>query len=136
LSGLIESGEEIEIYWGYYDRFQAQRGDIVAYRYAGNLAPLIKIIHGMPGDTFALVENTEDGLWYLMINGEALRTSSGQRYALSEDRAKLLRQYEKDYQGTIPQGAFIILGNNPRGSVDSSQFGFASKNNFLGKVGR
>ena len=47
---------------------------------------------------------------------------------------RLLALYEKDYQGVIPAGAFLILGNAPGGSLDSTQFGLVSQEDLEGKV--
>jgi len=133
LSGIIDNGEEIIIYWGYYDKYPIERGDVVAYQHAGNKAPIIKKVYATPGDDFAIVDD-DDGQYRLLINGELARTSLGEPYRFNEKRGGLLAQYEKDYGGVVPDGAVIILGNLSNGTMDSSMFGLASMKNILGKA--
>jgi type IV secretory pathway protease TraF len=46
----------------------------------------------------------------------------------------MLSLYEKDYKGIIPQNTYLILGDQPSGSVDSSVFGLVDKSDILGKA--
>jgi signal peptidase I len=132
LEPLIKDGETIEVLFGYYDCNPIQRNDIVIYFYAGNKNPIIKIVKGIPGDKFSL-KKTNNG-WYILINGEILKNSENQPYILNEQGYRLLSLYEKDYKGIIPEDTYLILGNLPQGSLDSSHFGFVGKKDILGKV--
>jgi signal peptidase I len=132
LEPLIKDGETIEVLFGYYDCHPIQRNDIVVYFYAGNKNPIIKIIKGIPGDKFSL-KKTNNG-WYILINGEILKNSENQPYILDERGYRVLSLYEKDYKGIIPEDAYLILGNLPQGSLDSSHFGLVGKKDILGKV--
>jgi hypothetical protein len=53
---------------------------------------------------------------------------------LDDQGYRLLSLYEKDYKGIIPEDAYLILGNLPQGSLDSSHFGLVGKKDILGKV--
>jgi type IV secretory pathway protease TraF len=53
---------------------------------------------------------------------------------LDERGYRVLSLYEKDYKGIIPEDAYLILGNLPQGSLDSSHFGLVGKKDILGKV--
>jgi signal peptidase I len=132
LEPLIKDGETIEVFFGYYSCRPIQRNDIVLYSYAGNKNPIIKIIKGIPGDKFSL-KKTNNG-WYILINGEILKNSQNQPYILDERGYRVLSLYEKDYKGIIPEDAYLILGNLPQGSLDSSHFGLVGKKDILGKV--
>jgi signal peptidase I len=132
LEPLIKDGETIEVLFGYYDCHPIQRNDIVLYSYSGNKNPIIKIIKGIPGDKFSL-KKTSNG-WYILINGEILKNSENQPYILDDQGYRLLSLYEKDYKGIIPEDAYLILGNLPQGSLDSSHFGLVGKKDILGKV--
>jgi signal peptidase I len=132
LEPLIKDGETIEVLFGYYDCHTIERNDIVLYSYAGNKNPIIKIIKGIPGDRFSL-KKTNNG-WYILINGEILKNSENQPYILDDQGYRLLSLYEKDYKGIIPEDAYLILGNLPQGSLDSSHFGLVGKKDILGKV--
>ena len=132
LEPLIKDGEIIEVLFGYYNCNPIQRNDIVLYFYSGNKNPIIKIIKGIPGDKFSL-KKTNKG-WYILINGEILKNSQNQPYILDKRAYKVLSLYEKDYKGIIPEDTYLILGNLPQGSIDSSYFGLVGKKDILGKV--
>jgi signal peptidase I len=132
LSGLIENGAEIFLHYGYFDCKEIKKGDVVAYSYAGNEVPLAKIVKGVPGDRFAFKEN--NGKWNLLINGEPAKNSKGEEYGFGESARKMLSLYEKDYGGTIPSGAYLLLGNLTEGTLDSTHFGLVSGNDILGAI--
>ena len=58
-----------------------------------------------------------------MLNGEAIKNSEDYLYALDSSEYRTLCLYEKDYNGVIPSDAYLILGNFPQGSCDSTQIG-------------
>lgn len=132
LSGLIEEGETVKIAFGFYDCHEILRGDIVAYQYAGNTNPIIKIVYGIPGDRFALKKSNTG--WLIILNGRPLINAQGTLYVLPDEAYRVLSLYERDYRGVIPLDAFLILGNLPTGSLDSSKFGLVDKGDIIGKV--
>lgn len=132
LSGLIENGEKILVYYGYYDCREVERRDTVIYGYAGKKESLIKIVHGIPGDRFELKKN---GIgWNIIVNGEILKNSEGLDYNVSDSAYKMLHLYESDYQGIIPGNAYLLLGNLISGTLDSTHFGLVGKSDILGKA--
>ncbi len=133
LSPLIENGQTIEALFGYYDCNKLQRDDVVLYSYAGNEAPLIKIIRGVPGDGFKL-KQTKQGVWHILINDNILKTSSNNPYLISGKSYEMLALYERDYKNKIPKGMYLLLGNISSGGMDSTRFGLIGKNNVLAKV--
>jgi len=133
LSPLIENGDTVKVLFGYYNCHKIKRNDVVAYYYAGNKDPLIKIVRGVPGDSFKL-EQTEQGAWHIIINGEILKNSAGYPYLISGKRYEMLALYEKDYKGEIPDGAYLLLGNITSGAQDSTRFGLVGRSDILGKV--
>lgn len=132
LSPLITSGQEIEALFKYYDCNSIKRDDIVLVNYAGNDNFLIKIIRGLPGDNFELKERN-DG-WNIFINGEVLKNSEGQEYLIFEKGYQMLSLYERDYNNKVPKAAYLVLGNKPSGSLDSTRFGLIDKSNIVAKV--
>lgn len=132
LTGFIEHGDTVRVAFGYYECGAVKRGDVVIYEDAGDVNPLIKIVQGVAGDTFMLAL-TEGGA-KIFINGVVLKTTTGHVYRISEGAYRLLSLYERDYKGVIPRDAVFILGNLPRGSRDSTQFGFVGVGSLLGKV--
>jgi signal peptidase I len=132
LSGLIEPGTTVRIVVGYYSDHLPDLGDVVAYHYAGNDVPVIKVVKGRPGDTFKLVP--DGSIWRIHINGRAVATSDGTPYAMDRRQHRMLALYERDYGGVVPAEAYLIMGNLPRGTTDSSRFGLVSRRDFWGKV--
>ena len=132
LSPVLEPGQKIKIFFDHYNCYEVKREDIVVLEYAGNPNPLVKIIKGLPGDSFYLEKNKSD--WNILINNEILKNSEGNPYVLSEQRQKMLSLYERDYGGKIPSESFLVLGNKVFGTVDSSYFGLIGKSSILGKV--
>ena len=128
MSGLIEMGRNIKILYDYYNCNPVQRGDIVAYGYRGNPNTIVKMVRGMPGDSFSTENNR------LNINGQPVTNSNNQPYSLDEETGKMLALYVKDYQGKIPSDTYLILGNITHGSLDSTCFGLVGKNDIIGKV--
>lgn len=133
LEPLIRNGQEVKVFFNYYKCNEIRRDDIVLYSYAGNNAPLIKIVKGIPGDNFKLVKAGENQ-WYILINGEVLKNSQRIPYLISGEKYQLLSIYEKNYQGIIPENAYLLLGNSPSGSTDSTSFGLVSQQDILAKV--
>ncbi len=132
LAGLIEAGTEIQVAYGYYSCHEPVRGDIIIYKDPGNTTPIIKQVRAVSGDTFALAR-AERGA-KIVVNGRILLTSTGEPYRVSRKAYELLSLYERDYEGVIPSGAVLILGNIPTGSRDSTQFGLVGAHELVGKV--
>ena len=132
LTHFVEHGDTVRVAFGYYECGVAKSGDLVIYKDAGDVNPLIKLVRGVAGDTFMLA--LAEGGAKMFVNNEILKTTTGDVYRISEEAYRLLSLYEKDYKGVIPEGAVLLLGNLPRGSRDSTQFGFVSTESLMGKV--
>jgi len=132
LSPLVNDGDKIKALYGYYNCHPIKRNDIVLVRYSGNKYPLIKIVKGIPNDSFHL-KKVKNG-WQILVNGKVLKNSEGKAYLLNEQRKKMLFLYEKDYHGVIPENAYLVLGNLPEGSMDSTRFGLIGKSSIIAKV--
>jgi signal peptidase I len=133
LSGLVELGDTLKILISYYQCNPVRRDDVVAFSYAGSKIPIIKIVKGIEGDKFQL-RKAENDCWNVLINGVILRTTRNTPYCLDKHGYRMLSLYEKDCKGIIPKDAYLILGNQPGGSLDSTRFGLVSKKCFLGKI--
>ena len=136
MSPVIHQEEDITMYEGYYDCNPVEHGDIVAYQYAGNKNPIIKFVKAIPGDAFTLRRKDDNAVWNIVINGAIVKNSEGKEYEIDEREQKMLSLYITDYKGHIPEGAYLLLGNTYTGSMDSTEFGFASGKNIMGKVVR
>ncbi|MDD5377208.1 MAG: signal peptidase I [Candidatus Gracilibacteria bacterium] len=133
MMGLLENGQEITVLKGYYRCNEVKRNDTIIYPYAGNPIPIVKSVKALPGDRFGLKKD-KTGLWNILVNDVILTTSNGTPYALSEPKSKMLALYADSYHGVIPADAYIILGNLPGGTMDSTQFGLVNRVDFIGKV--
>jgi signal peptidase I len=129
---ILRPEQEITALMGYYNCHPIERNDIVLANYSGNSDSLIKQIKIISGDKFHVEPNGE--AWNIQVNGEIVNNSEGEAYVLDEKRAILLQDYEQQYQGVVPEDFYYILGNIPKGSVDSTQFGFIGKKDILAKV--
>ncbi len=125
---LIEPGEEIVLLKGYYRCYEPKIEEIVAYDYAGNEAPLIKIIKATFRDE---VKIKEKRLW---INSEVMKNSRGEEYLFSPCEVRILSLYIKNKH--LPEKCYLIFGDNVRDSLDSRRFGAVSRNDMPGKFQR
>ena len=130
LEPLVKSGETIKIIFGFYACNPVVRDDIVAYQYAGNSNPIVKIARGVPGDKWSLEKSGD--YFLIQVNGDIIKNSAGREYKIPATN-KMLPLYAGDYP-VIPENSYLILGDGVNGSLDSSSFGFADGNNILGKV--
>ena len=133
LSPLIKNGQKVKFFANYYNCHEIQRGDVVLYSYAGDNVPLIKIIRGVPGDSFALKQASQ-GTYLILINGEILKNSEDKPYLISGKKYQMLALYERDYRGRIPADTYLLLGNIPSGTIDSTRFGLIGREGIMGKV--
>jgi signal peptidase I len=132
LSGVLEPGTKIKILYNYYQCHIAQREDIIVFQPDLELNPVVKIIKGLPGDALALRGDGKN--WNILVNGEILKTSTGDAYQVNDQAFQMLSLYIRDYQGKIPPKAHLLLGNAISGSLDSTKFGLIDISDIIGKV--
>lgn len=132
---LIEPGAKVKVELGYYSCREVVRGDLVLYDYQGNYDPLLKIAAGIPGDRFETVPDPTAPIYSnILVNGQVLKTSSGEPYVLEPRGTRLLSLYAEDYGSVIPPGTYLLMGDSPRGALDSTVFGLVSKNSLIGRA--
>ncbi len=131
---LINSSQEVKILLGYYNCHPIERDDIIVYNYSGSDVPIIKIVKGIPNDKFHLECVDNNSRWNLIINNKVVRNSEGRPYIFNKQRYKMLSLYERDYNGVIPDNVYLILGNIPQGTMDSTKFGLVGRGDIIGKV--
>lgn len=132
LAGVLEAGEKIKIMYDYYQCHEVQRGDIVVFQPDPEMNPVVKIIKGLPGDSLSLSGDGKN--WNILVNGEILKTSTGDAYQVNDQAFQMLSLYIRDYQGKIPPKAHLLLGNAISGSSDSTKYGLIDISDIIGKV--
>ena len=130
MSPRIAPGQMIEIQQGPAECLGTlKHGDVVLFRSDSYHVPLIKALRGLPGDKFAV----SDG--QIVINGTPATNSAGEPYRLSPPRAAMIALYvHDDDHGVIPPDSFLVMGENPAGSLDSSRFGLVARQAIIGKL--
>jgi signal peptidase I len=125
---LLKNGSKVWLYHDYYECGNTvQRGDIVAFHSAVEKIPLIKRVCATPLDTLSIQAG------YLMVNGDTLANSAGDHYHFNEGQARMIGMYIRD--GHIPDGSYLMFGDNVRVSTDSRAFGVCSAREIMGRFG-
>ncbi len=132
MAPFIKSGEIIQGLLGYYNCHAIQRGDVVLIHYAGDAYPLIKFVRGVPGDLFSLEQIGNS--YALKINGKVVVNSDNLPYRINDSGYNMLSLYANGYHHSIPAQAYLILGDDPNGSLDSERFGLVGESDILGKA--
>ena len=130
MQGIISGGEVVTVYKNYYACKDVGRGDIVAYTYNGSVTPFIRVVKAVPGDRWSL--RAASGRYQIIVNGEPLKNSFDQIYLIDERAKNVL--FSSVNEASILKDTYLILGNLPFGSVDSTQFGLVLKKDITGKV--
>lgn len=105
---------------------EVHRNDLIVFRTGALADPVIKIARGLPGDRFAL-----DAEGHVLVNGEQQRNSAGLPYRLPATGRGMLGAYERNYRGMLPANAYLLLGDNPTGALDSSRLGLVHRDDFI-----
>jgi len=133
LEPILQADQSIEILFDYYDIYEIERGDLVAFKHPSRKGLIIKIAKGLPRDSFKL-QKTESGRLTLFINDKICKNSENKPYDFNPGKSKMLIYYHKQCKGIIPNGTYLLLGNAADGSFDSSELGLIHKSNIKGKV--
>ncbi len=134
LSGIVEDGAVVYAATEYYKNGgQPEKDDIVLYKYSSVVAPLIKIIKGVAGDSWRVEKDPEKSSYYIFVNDERITNSDENPYKISSSRARTIIAYAKNYP-IIPEDSVLILSNNTSGGKDSTRFGLVSVDDLIGKI--
>lgn len=115
--------EELFILSKFNYRFtDVKRGDIISLKYA-NTKYLIKRVIGLPGENVYIKDST------LFINNEKFEESYISKELEYDDFYLKDLGYDK-----IPEGMYLVLGDNRVDSLDSREIGLISKKDIIGKI--
>jgi signal peptidase I len=124
---------------------EPQRGDVVTFTSPEDERLMVKRIIAGPGDRVSMQRNR------ITINGEAAdyrpvddaMAPSGHRLVredvLGRSRVVMWRTEEVTFSGTfrtteVPDGHYLVLGDNRDNSRDSRYFGFVARERILGRA--
>ncbi len=133
LEPFMKNGTIIRAQYGYYSCNDVEKGDVVLIKYTGSENALIKIVKAVPGDKFEL-KQAEGDTWNILINNEILKNSAGVAYSFSDQHAQNLKLYATDYKNILPINSYLVLGDQPAGTTDSTVFGPIPKETIIAKV--
>jgi signal peptidase I len=124
-----------------------RRGDIVVFFSPQDDKRLVKRVVGLPGDAIALENN------HLLVNGNAVvyepiaqskrMPSDADRFCVQEDLTGkkhpiqiIPRQPAPRTFGpvTVPEGHYLMMGDNRDNSADSRYFGFVPRDRIVGRA--
>lgn len=132
MSELYKSGQNVLADFGYYTCNDVQRKDVAILKHTPNIEFVIKSILLIPGDKF-YIRGYQNG-FHLIVNNDVLLTPSGRPYLFPPSAERVLRYYEKNYSGRVPDNLYFAFGTQFDGSLDSSTFGPISRKELIAKV--
>ncbi len=112
------------------------RGDIAVFDSKVADKRLVKRVIGVPGDTVAMENNR------LLINGETINYQpliAGDQLELLPGKTHVLRTSQTPSRlanfapVTVPEGQYLMLGDNRDNSADSRVIGFVPRSEFVGR---
>lgn len=135
MKGILNPGEKFKVIMNYYDCNPVQRNDLVYYQISTTLEPVVKIVRGIPGDTFKVVKDTKMKAWNLLINDQMMKSFlDGSNYFFGGESKPTLTLYERSHNNKILQNEVLLLSSWPPGDKDSALFGIFNIVDVVGKV--
>jgi hypothetical protein len=132
MQGVYPKGSNLQVYENYYQCNAVKRGDIALFKFSEQIDPVIRIVHGIPGDKFA-VKKTDDGKWQIEVNGTLL-TGKGGAYYFESNFPPPLKTYEEAGHNVLQANEYLVFSDSGPGLTDSSNLGFVKLQNLVGRV--
>lgn len=121
---------------------QPARGDVVVFIKQGDKTRMVKRVIGVSGDTVQLKDNA---LW---LNGQpaeySLIESTGDKFVVREKADKLDHEMQilvrarsskaSTDEIVVPEGKYLVMGDNRDNSLDSRFFGFVDQADLVGRA--
>lgn len=134
MEGYLDPRDRVRILKGYYKCNKIERDHLVQFEAAKGVAPVLRIVRGVPGDQYELVEDPEKkGHWLISINNEPVMGSDG-RYYIKSNRVPALRTYQIARGGRLRDNEYILFSYTPPGLSDSSNLGLIKPTSILGRA--
>lgn len=133
MAGALNQGDGFEVLMGYYKCNPVQRKDLVYFRISAPLEPVVRRVHGLPGDQFEVVAAEVPGTYRLRINGEGVQVA-GSEYVFTSGQTPPLKTYEIARKGVLGPQEYIVLSDVQPGAADSATLGIVKLSAFEGKA--
>ena len=122
----LEDGDRVVVNKFIYDLADVEQDDVIVFN-SNEDSAYVKRVIGVPGDNVEMVDRT------VYLNGEPLQedyvTHQGESYM---DNFTLSDMGVED--GKIPEGHYLVLGDNRPISRDSRDFGLITEDAIIGEV--
>lgn len=122
MSPTFESQEIVILNKLHYRFFDIKRFDVISFEY-DSTKYLIKRVIGLPGEKIEYKDNV------LYVNGKEVEEEFLTEDITTENFSLTGLGYE-----TIPEGMYLVLGDNREDSLDSREIGLIKEEEILGKV--
>lgn len=135
MASRFKKGEAVTVAINFYNCNEVKRNDLVLFQFSEQIAPVLRIVRGLPGDHYALEPSPDDKQkWGLAINGEKILAPDGKPFLLSSESVPPLKTYELSRRGVLMPDEYIILATEPPGLSDSTNLGLIHKASLIGRV--
>jgi len=125
----LQQGETVILDKRAYVHAGPARGDIAGIRFVTLNTPIIKRVIAVPADRFQRIAGK------VHLNGEII---SEPYLARSRDwhreKLELLLQQLEASHGIVPEGQYVVLGDQAGPDLDSGKFGLVSRRQIIGKL--
>ncbi len=122
LSPVYFSGQVLEMQTEGGQRIS--RGDYIVFYHPRRSEVFAKRVIAHSGDEMKIRHG------YLFVNGVLQKNSMGANYVLTDPSLEALLAM----QSRVPENMLFVLGENPRGSDDSSRFTWLPEQNVIGRI--
>lgn len=127
MSGILQDGENIEVWEWYYNCHEVARWDIVIYQTVSR-GQLVKEIKVLPWDR--LQADFENG--YLKVNAEVLSNYAWEKYIFTRWELTFMQLYFPD--GQMKEKNYFIFWTTVSGWYDSRKIAWITKESLVWKV--
>ena len=122
MAPCLQNGQKVEVR---YKDFEISKDSIVVFKHKNKT--ITKRVVALPNDKFSIMK--KDKCYQLKINNKVQKTLSEKNYCFER---KMISYLSEAYKNKIPKLSYLVLGEVPSGSEDSSLFGLIEKKQIIG----
>jgi signal peptidase I len=125
----LKNGQRVLVDYNYYKNHEIKRGDIVVIKFKTRDSEDVKRIIALPNDKIIFGNNSK-----IYLNGKILEENYIQGASFRKEDLSVLLKQMAYYNGVLPRGYYLILGDNRGASYDSTEYGLILGEHIIGKV--